>query len=144
MIKIIEIDPILNNQDYEACLAIRRSVFIEEQGVPEELEIENEEDAHHFLALYEEVPVATGRYRIKENFVKFERVACIKAFRGKGIAKSLMQNMQADCLKKYPEHLPMMHAQMSAVPFYLKLGWRPVGEIFQEAGVDHQCLIYLK
>ncbi len=141
MTEKILVRPILNEQDYASSLAIRRSVFVKEQGVPEELEIDHEKESHHFLALYEQLPAATGRYRLKKGFTKFERIATLKPFRGKGIARVLMQSMQSDCLKRYPEYLPMMHAQISVISFYLKLGWIALGNIFQEANIDHQLMI---
>ena len=141
-VKKIQIFHVLNDSDYAYCVAIRKSVFIEEQGVPEDVEIEYEKESHHFLALYEDVPAATGRYRPKKGFVKSERVATLKAFRGKGIARALMQSMQTDCLNKYPDYLPIMHAQISAISFYLKLGWIALGELFQEANIDHQLMIF--
>lgn len=140
-IQNIRILPVLNDSDYAHCRAIRRSVFIEEQGVPESIEIEHEKESHHFLALYKNVPAATGRYRLKEKFAKFERIATLKAFRGRGIARALMQSMQADCLDKYPDYLPILHAQTNAIPFYLKLGWVTSGDIFQEANIDLQLMI---
>lgn len=131
--------------DYQSCLMIRRKVFIEEQQVSEKEEIDSfEKEATHFLAFYQNKPVATGRFRVQENCVKFERVATLKAFRGKGIATQLMEEMQRVSQEKHPSFQMVMHAQVGAFPFYLKLGWTFEGERFYEAGIEHQKMVFLK
>lgn len=131
------------NDDYEKCLAIRRKVFIEEQGVPEEIEIdEYENSSKHFLVTMNEKPVATGRVRLKGSLIKFERIASLETVRGSGTGKVLMSFMHEFVKKNYPLHLPAMHAQKSAYGFYEKLGWKAVGEEFVEADIVHQMMIY--
>ncbi|MGE0526704.1 MAG: GNAT family N-acetyltransferase [Bdellovibrionales bacterium] len=128
---------------YELCLQIRRAVFVEEQGVPEETEIDEYENiSKHFLALRAGVPVGTGRLRLKESFAKFERIASLKGCRGLGVGRRLMEAMQEYALRHFPESLPAMHAQEHAVGFYVKLGWVPLGEEFLEAEIPHRVLIY--
>ncbi|WP_420422327.1 GNAT family N-acetyltransferase [Simkania sp.] len=140
----IEVRIVSSAEDYEKCLLIRRKVFIEGMDVPEEHEIDAyEEEATHFLALYEDMPAATGRIRIKKGFVKFERIATLSEFRGKGLASALMEAMQEEALEHYSAYLPAMHAQVSAISFYLKLGWVAVGDVFEEAGIDHQVMVLL-
>jgi len=140
----IEIKFVDSEEDYQKCLAIRRKVFIEGMNVSEQHEIDAyEKKSHHFLALYDDIPASTGRYRLKKGFAKFERIATLSEFRGKGIASQLMQVMQADAQKRYPDYLPAMHAQVTAVPFYLKLGWVIIGDIFIEADIEHQVMVLL-
>ncbi len=131
------------NDDYEKCLAIRRKVFIEEQGVPEEIEMdEYENSSKYFLVTINERPVATGRVRLKGALIKFERIASLETVRGAGAGKILMSFMHEFVKKNYPLHLPAMHAQKSAYGFYEKLGWKAVGEQFIEADIVHQMMIY--
>lgn len=138
----IEVRKVSSSEDFEECLRIRREVFIKGMNVPEEHEVDAfEEEATHFLALYDGKPAATGRTRLKKGFVKFERIATLSEFRGKGLASALMKAMQQDALKKHSEYLPAMHAQVSAISFYLKLGWVNVGKVFVEADIDHQMMI---
>ena len=59
--------------DYNAVLDIRRTVFIEEQNVPESLEIENEDASFHVLALYDNFPVGTGRWRKTSKGYKLDK-----------------------------------------------------------------------
>lgn len=133
----------IDSQEYVFSRAIRKTVFVEEQKVPEELEVENEEASNHFLALYGDTPAGTGRYRLlkERGLAKFERVCTLKEFRGKGIARALIQTMQKECREKYPDYLPIMHAQTSAMAMYEILGWVAVGEPFQEGALDHRLMI---
>ncbi|NGX51480.1 MAG: putative N-acetyltransferase YjcF [Chlamydiae bacterium] len=139
MITVRELE---SEEEYQSCLQIRRAVFIEGQMVPEREEIDAfEKEAIHFLAYYKGEPAATGRMRIKKSFIKFERIATLKEFRGRGVATELMHEMQKTALERFPSYLPSMHAQTEAISFYLKLGWVQVGEFFTEAGIDHRVMI---
>jgi predicted GNAT family N-acyltransferase len=81
------------------CFTIRKKVFIEEQGVPIEIEID-EFDASpdacgHILLQYEGHPVGTGRWRIYEaQTAKLQRLAVLRAYRGRGIGKRLIQELE--------------------------------------------------
>lgn len=138
---MIQIKKVEVKKEYETCLMIRKAVFITEQNVPKEREIDCfESSSIHFLAYYNEKPVGTGRFRIKENCIKFERIAILKAFRGKGIGKKLLQTMQEITKKKYPSYQVMADVQVKAIPFYQNLGWRIVGNFFFDTGIEHQTM----
>jgi ElaA protein len=127
-----------HRDDYTACLEIRRRVFVEEQRVPAELEVdEHEAAAQFFLALEDGEPLGTGRFRVKGEHVKFERIATLAASRGRGIGSALMRAMQDEARRRHGALLPMMHAQLDAVPFYERLGWQADGPVFHEAGIAH-------
>jgi predicted GNAT family N-acyltransferase len=139
----IKVVLVSNQIQHNQCLEIRRKIFIEEQGVPETLEIDDfEGTSKHFLALLDGHPVGTGRLRLKNSYVKFERIASLKDYRGYGIGKAIMEQMQRYAAQEFPTYLPVMHAQKNAVGFYLKLGWVPIGQNFFEANILHQVLIY--
>jgi predicted GNAT family N-acyltransferase len=126
-----------------AALAIRRRVFIEEQGVPEALELADAGATTDFLALLDGRPLATGRFRPVGSLLKFERIATLPAGRGRGIASALMSAMEAAAAKEHPDRLPYMHAQLSAAGFYAKIGWLPVGPPFVEAAIAHVEMVKL-
>ena len=133
-----------NESEYLKALAIRKRVFVEEQQVPAELEVDEfEASCHHFLCYTEEKPAATGRLREKGVLIKFERIATLPEFRGLGLGLELMKAMQQFALTHYPCLLPYMHAQSSAIGFYQKLGWKQIGSNFMEAGIDHVAMTYL-
>lgn len=118
MVKLITVDT-----DYQEALGIRRKVFIQEQSVPQEIEIDEfEKSAEHFLLVVAGFPAATGRLRVKDKFIKFERIATLKDYRGQGLGKMLMAFMLEYAQKNYPAYTPYMHSQIGAVPFYEKLG----------------------
>ncbi len=132
-----------NSPEYLNAVKIRKDVFVIEQNIPENLEVdEYENSCQHFLTTVNDVPAAAGRLRVKDQYVKFERIACLKSFRGTGVGTNLMQKMLEFALKTYPDLTPYMHSQTIAVAFYEKLGWIPSGEIFYEAGLPHLAMIY--
>jgi predicted GNAT family N-acyltransferase len=140
--KTIKIDSILS-PEYQWALDIRKSVFVIEQNVPQELEVDQyETTSEHFLTTLESIPAATGRLRIKDNFIKFERIATLKTYRGKGVGKQLMEVMLNYAKSNYPGLQPYMHSQLDAVGFYEKLGWVSVGEVFYEANIPHRAMTH--
>jgi predicted GNAT family N-acyltransferase len=140
----ITVKLITSDAEYQEALSIRRKVFIQEQNVPEDIEIdEYEKTSEHFLLVVAGLPAATGRLRIKNKFIKFERIATLKDYRGQGLGKVLMESMLAHAQKNYPTYTPYMHSQMDAVPFYEKLGWKSQGDIFFEANIPHRVMIFL-
>lgn len=140
MIHVVKVE---NPNEYDEVLAIRRAVFVEEQGVPAELEIdEHEATATYFLALDDDGQgVATGRVRLKGDVLKFERIATVKEARGKGVGQALMEFMQNYAAEVHPHHRPYMHAQASAISFYEKVGWITQGPRFVEAGIEHAVMV---
>ena len=100
--------------DYNTVLDIRRTVFIEEQNVPESLEIENEDVSFHVLALYENFPVGTGRWRETSKGYKLERFAVLQEFRNKGIGRDIVKFV-LDQIP--PEEMIFLHAQESVIKF---------------------------
>lgn len=128
-----------HSPEYEQVLKIRTKVFIQEQGVPRELELEHEQFSTFYLGSVNQLPVVTGRYReVAENVFKIERVATLVAYRGQGLGKQLMQAMLDDLNKRSDlEREIYLNSQESAVPFYLKLGFKVEGEEFYEAGIKH-------
>lgn len=140
---MITVKQVETEEEYQAYIEIRRKVFIEEQRVSEREEFDEfEKEATHFLAFYKKEPAATGRTRKAKNFIKIERVATLEKFRGKGIASKLMLEMQKVAQRDYPTCQMIMHAQTEAIPFYLKLGWTPIGDYFFEANIKHQVMVF--
>ena len=124
--------------DYESytkdICAIRCKVFVGEQKVPEELEIDGLDDqAKHVLAFVDGVPIGTGRI-LSDGHIG--RVAVLKDYRGLGIGKSIMKD-----LIKWAQNMNLekvwLSSQWHAHSFYLDLGFVCVGEIYKEAGIDH-------
>ena len=140
MIKISLVD---SPEKREYARRIRHKVFVEEQKVPEELDLEGDESSLQFLAEKEGMYVCTGRYRVKGPFLKIERLATLPEARGKGVASALMLFMQALGYEEHPKHLQLLHAQLASELFYQRLGWVSIGPIFEDAGIEHRLMIRL-
>lgn len=129
--------------DHLRCLEVRRQVFVEEQGVALDHEIEFEEESTHFLVLKDQQPVATGRFRVVGKDVKFERIATLLKERGQGVGKALIGEMIEVANQYHPNCQFIMNAQVTAKGFYEKLGWQAKGDAFDEAGIAHVQMLYL-
>jgi predicted GNAT family N-acyltransferase len=135
-VKVIAIE---SAADMQRAYAIRRRVFIEEQHVPEEIEMDAD-DAHAFHALAILDGVAIGCGRMLEHGgseIKIGRMAVLPEFRknrvGAHILRFLIERARTRGFRK-----AILHAQLTAEGFYLKEGFRPVGGIFDEAGIAHR------
>ncbi len=138
MVKITLVD---SSEKREYARRIRNKVFVEEQNVLVELDLEGDEKSLHFLVEKDGVYICTGRYRVKGSFLKIERLATLREARGKGVATELMLFMQALGAEEYPQHLQLLHAQKDVKLFYHKLGWISIGDPFDEAGIEQQLMI---
>lgn len=129
------VNKIRNKEELEKAFAIRKTVFVEEQNCPPELEWEHEEEAVHFLAELSGVPCGACRWRKTDAGYKLERFAVLKEFRGKRIGQALVAAALADL----PEnaHYIYLHAQLDAVRLYSRFGFITEGEQFEEAGIQH-------
>jgi predicted GNAT family N-acyltransferase len=137
----IDTQPWLTARD--AAYAIRYAVFVKEQGIPAELEIDDYDPiAEHTLAFVDGQCVATARVYLDEQNLskaKIGRMAVLKDFRGQGIGTALLsETIRAGMMQG--ASVFELHAQQTAVPFYAKLQFKPDGAIFDEVGIPHQCM----
>ena len=122
--------------DQAALRELRERVFVQEQGVPLELEWDGlDAEAIHLLAEDADGrPVGTARVLASGQI---GRMAVLAELRGRGIGASLLvAALEAARLAGLPR--PWLNAQTSAQSFYEKAGFRPQGEIFMEAGIPHR------
>lgn len=135
----ILINKIIDKSQMQKAWDIRRVVFVIEQECPEELEWEFEEESTHYLASLNGKPVGTARWRKTENGFKLERFAVLKEARNSGVGSSLVKHLLNELSdqteKKY------LHAQLTAAPLYAKHGFKPEGENFWEAGIEHVKMV---
>src|SRR6187431_3415162 len=128
----------LGAAELELALAIRRAVFVVEQGVPPELEQDGlDSSAEHFLARLGSLPVATARVRRTSKGWKIERVAVLGGQRGRGVGMALVRRVLA---LAPPELVPYVHAQESALGFWERAGFVAEGASFEEAGITHRWM----
>lgn len=128
--------------ELEAVYQIRTEVFVEEQNVPPEREIDEfDKTATHFIAYDGEFPVAAARLRFTEDdYGKLERICVLKSQRGKSLGKKLMLKMEEE-IKNRGFHKAKLNAQTHAQDFYQKLGYEVTSGEFLDAGIPHVTMI---
>lgn len=126
--------------DHDAIRRIRFAVFVDEQRVPEEVELDDRDPVCvHVLAYSNGRAVGTGRIDLRPQHGgagKVGRVAVLREARGRGVGNAIMHALHRIAKERGVERV-WCHAQVSAVPFYERLGYRTVGERFFEAGIEH-------
>lgn len=127
-----------SDEEREDAFAVRHAVFVEEQGVPEELELdEHDADATHFVAYDGERAIGAARLRALDDATgKVERVAVLAERRGEGWGQRLMAEVESTASERDLETLKL-HSQTHAADFYDDLGYQQVGEEFYEADIPH-------
>lgn len=130
--------------EQEQAFAIRRAVFVVEQDVdPAEEYDEFEGTAQQYLALWDNIPAGTARWRITEKGVKLERFAVLKDFRGLNLGAALVRRLVEDVKILHPGAKIYLHAQVQVIPFYEKLGFQAVGDEFTEAEIRHRLMYFV-
>jgi predicted GNAT family N-acyltransferase len=124
----------------EKAFAIRKAVFVEEQGVDSALEYDHEEESHYYLLFIGEKPIATARWRETEKGIKLERFALLPPFRNRGIGNIILKEVLKEVVPL--QKVLYLHSQLQAVPFYQRNGFIKVGEQFTEAGLEHFLMEY--
>jgi predicted GNAT family N-acyltransferase len=124
-------------RDYAAIRAVRFAVFVDEQRIAADLEMDDR-DLHCVHVLARDArggAVGTGRIDLEAG-AKVGRVAVLASARGSGVGTALMLKLH-EVARSRGAAAVWCHAQTSAVPFYTGLGYRTVSEVFEEAGIDH-------
>lgn len=124
---------------YLDAVRIRQKVFVQEQGVPANLEIDGNEaySVHFVLYTDDKKPVATVRLLpLDDKTFKLQRMAVLKEYRGKNLGADIVA--EAETFAKQQGYKTIeLGAQLSAEKFYQKMGYVAYGEVFQDAGIDH-------
>lgn len=131
-IKIVE-----SLAEREQAFQIRTNVFVNEQKVSIEEELDEfEDEAIHFIGYVDNEPIAASRLRWVDNYGKLERICILKAHRGNSYGTELITAMENEIIKKgYTQ--TKLNAQTRAVEFYKRLGYEIVSGEFLDAGIPH-------
>lgn len=133
----LDVRVVRTDEQYDDALDVRYAVFVDEQDVPENLEVdEHEDESIHFVAYREADPVGAARLREKGDDAKVERVAVLREHRGEGYGERIMCEVEAVAAARGYDRVTL-HAQTHAAPFYDRLDYERVGEEFEEAGIPH-------
>ncbi len=124
--------------EFEQALQLRHKVFVEEQGVPPELERdEHDSSAHHAMAFQEDRLLGTARLVRDGARGKIGRVAVSRQTRGQGTGVELMRFLEQQAGQMGLSEL-YLDAQLAVIGFYERLGYTAEGEIFLDAGIQHR------
>ena len=140
---IVELFDISDVGRMRRALAIRLRVFVEEQGVPldEEVDAHDRSDAAAVHALGRDATgrdVAAGRYYLTdERTAQIGRMAVAADARGRGAGAAVLDALVAEARRR-GLHRAHLHAQVTACDFYRKFGFRDDGETLWDAGILHQ------
>lgn len=137
--------PIRDDVTFREALAVRMAVFVEEQHVP----IEEELDTHdanpgagltlHLLARVGGHAIGTARLlpAAPGEAPHIGRVAVLPAWRGRGVGRVLMAYLHAVARGRGATGI-VISAQLTAMPFYERLGYEAIGPTYLEAGIEHR------
>ena len=129
--------------DIAACRALRRTVFIEEQGVSEADEVDDLDDqAVHILASQDGVPVGSARLLTMGDTGKVGRVCVLQSVRGTGLGAALMHATIAQFRQMPGITCVKLGAQLHALAFYERLGFCAYGDVFLDAGIEHRDMVF--
>ena len=124
--------------DWPRVAALRTRVFVEEQGVPAEIE----QDAHDATAVHalaeddEGRVVATGRLLVRDGRAVIGRMAVDAAARGHGYGAAVLAELHRQAVALGLTEVEL-HAQLPARGFYERAGYTAVGGVYEEAGIAH-------
>ena len=124
------------NADRAAIRSIRFEVFVDEQRVPQDIEMDDRDPfCIHVLAFEAEVPVGTGRIDIVASG-QVGRLAVLAPMRRRGLGTALMKRLHGIARDNALDGV-WCNAQVVAVPFYERLGYRVTSPPFDEADIEH-------
>lgn len=126
---------------YNQCLEIRKEVFVEEQNVPMEMEVDEfENESVNILLTLDDRPLGTVRYRDDgEGLIKVERMAVRKIARGLHLGQALMNFVHIHA-EENGYTRAKLGAQVHAINFYEKLGYHVSSDEFDDAGIPHKYM----
>jgi predicted GNAT family N-acyltransferase len=133
----VDVRAVRGERELSAAFALRREVFVEEQGVPVEEELDDRDaEALHLVALDGGAVVGTCRLLEAGDALKLGRMAVAAAARGRGIAARLLEEAEAHARARGVGVI-RLSSQVGARAVYERAGYTAYGERFVEAGIDH-------
>jgi predicted GNAT family N-acyltransferase len=117
---------------------IRFQVFVREQRVPAEIELDDmDAPSLHAIAFENEKAIGTGRL-LPDGHIG--RMAILKEWRRRGIGAAILKAL-IDAAERRGDREIALSAQLHAVEFYRTYGFEPVGDVYEEAGIPHQAMV---
>lgn len=128
-------------REKEDAFDVRRKVFVEEQGVPLNLELDElDNTSDHFVVYSNTIPIGAGRIRETSPLTgKVERVCILPEYRGLHLGKLIMQTLEDHAANKGFKKV-ILNAQSYAIPFYEKIGYTITSPEFMDADIPHRAM----
>lgn len=127
----------LNDDNINLAFDIRTEVFIKEQGIERDVEMDGTDKyAKNMILIKDNKPIGTSRLIVIDNKMYIGRVAVLKEYRKKGYATHMI-NFLLNEAKNMGYNEVFIHAQTYAKSFYEKIGFKQFGEEFLEANIPH-------
>ena len=131
-VKLVETE-----EDMEAAVGIRFRVFVDEQSVPAEIELdEYDAEATHAIALEDGQAIGTGRVVISDGVARIGRMAVDLPHRRRGVGGLLLRFLEEEARDQGATEI-VLHAQEYVKAFYAAHGYTEHGDTFMEAGILH-------
>lgn len=138
------IEKIIHDEQLQNAFTIRKKVFVEEQHVPVEEELDTfdvlDGACEHVLLTVENSVVGTGRVRLVDGYGKLQRVAILKEYRQHGFGKVIILKLEQLAAQQGATKAKL-DAQVHAIGFYEKLGYSVQSDVFLDAGIEHVLMI---
>jgi ElaA protein len=127
-------------EDMPAIVAVRRRVFVEEQGVATAVAFDvNDRLASHVVGLVDGRIVGIGRLQITGQEAQIAWVAVVHEHRRHGVGRAIVRRL-IELADAAGVELTLLNAQTHALRFYEHFGFRPVGSVFTMGGIEHQLM----
>jgi predicted GNAT family N-acyltransferase len=137
----VNIMQVTTKDEKQHVFQVRKTVFVDEQQVPIEMEIdEHEADAIHFLCTENGKAVGASRLRFVGAYGKLERISVLKDFRGRSYGKKIIEAMEKRIITEGYQKAKL-NAQTHAIDFYEKLDYKVISDEFMDAGIPHVTMI---
>ena len=137
-----EIKIIMPGEDFSDALKIRFPVFVTEQKVPQDHELDENDKISYHAVLYEnETPVACGRLYYTDKTAHIGRVAVLKEYRRKGYATIVCKKLMDIAISSNKADIITLGAQKYIVELYKKLGFKVVGKEYLDENIPHLQMI---
>jgi len=129
---------VTSDRELKEAFEVRKRVFAEEQGIPEDLELDgHDRETLHVVVKDGERVIGTARVLfLATSQAKIERMAVLKPFRRKGIGRGIICYLDEELRNRKVEQV-VLHAQYPVVAFYKSCGFEELGSTFWEAGIKH-------
>jgi len=125
------------DEQRDDALRVRIAVFVEEQGIPREEELDDADATAVHCAGYDGgVPVAAGRLVMGDGEAKIGRMAVLASHRGRGLGRAVLVALEREGAAR-GARLFRLSAQLHAAGFYERAGYLRVGEVYDEVGIPH-------